>query len=114
MMFGDSVTVVRPTVTRDRWDNDVADWAAATRTVVHGVVVMPTSQIEDATGNRVAVTSGWRLFTAPGRDMDLRATDRVEWQGMSLEVLGEVARYPHPIRPGHVHHVEAQLQQVTG
>lgn len=113
-MFGDSVVVVRAPVARDRWDNDVADWAAATRTTVTRVVVIPTSQVEDAAGNRVAISSGWRLYSAPGTDVDIRATDRVEWQGMSLEVLGEVARYPHPIRPGHVHHVEAQLQQVTG
>lgn len=113
-MFGDSVVVVRAPVVRDRWDNDVADWTTATRTTVTRVVVIPTSQVEDAAGNRVAISSGWRLHSAPGVDIDLRATDRVEWQGMSLEVVGEVARYPHPIRPGHVHHVEAQLQRMTG
>lgn len=114
MMFNDFVTVVRAAVVRDRWDNDTFDWSGATRSVVPGVVVMPTSQIEDAVGNRVAVNTGWRLYSAPGTDVDVLPTDRVEWNGMSLEVIGEVARYPHPIRPGSVHHVEIELRKMTG
>lgn len=114
MIFADTVTVVRAKVVRDRWDNDTLDWAAATRTTVTGVLVMPTSQIEDAAGNRVALSSGWRLYSQPGTDVDLFATDRVEWRAMSLEVIGEVARWPHPLRPGAVHHVEAELRKVTG
>lgn len=114
MIFGDSVTVVRAAVTRDRWDNDTRDWAAATRRKVDKVVVMPAVQVEDSTGNRVALSTGWRMTSAPGVDVDLLATDRVEWQGLSLEVVGEVARYPHPIRPGRVHHVEVLMQRMTG
>lgn len=113
-MFSDAVVVVRPVMGQDRYGNDVFDWGAAIRTPVTDVVVLPTSQVEDATGSRIALSTGWRLYSAPGVDIDLQATDRVEWQDMSLEVLGEVARYPHPIRPGRVHHVEAQLQRMTG
>lgn len=114
MLYLDDVTVVRAPTVRDRWDNDVPDWAAATRTVVSGVAVQPTSQVEDATGRRVALSTGWRLFTRPGVDVDLRAADRVEWKGLSLEVIGEVARWPHPLRPGGVHHVEAELRRLEG
>lgn len=113
-MFHDTVTVVRAPIVRDRWDDDVPDWADATRTDVTGVVVLPTAQIEDAAGNRIAVSSGWRLFSRPGLDIDLRATDRIEWNGQSLEVIGEVARWPHPIRAADVHHVEAELRKVEG
>lgn len=113
-MFLDEVTVVRAATVRDRWDNDVLDWAAATRTTVTDVAVLPTSQVEDATGNRVATSTGWRLYSKPGLDVDLFAADRVEWAGMSLEVIGEVARWPHPIRRGAVHHVEVELRRVAG
>lgn len=114
MMFSDVVVVVRAVTVRDRWDNDVLDWDNANRRVVTDVVVLPTMQIEDAAGVRVALSSGWRLYSRPGIDVDLLATDRVEWDGMSLEVIGDVARWPHPIRRGHIHHIEAELRKVTG
>lgn len=113
-MFPETVVVVRAATVRDRWDNTVQDWGAATRTSVAGVAVLPTSQVEDATGARVSVSTGWRLCSRPGSDVDLRASDRVEWAGMSLEVVGEVARWPHPLRRGAVHHVEAELRKVSG
>lgn len=114
MKYHDTITVVRAPVIRDRWDNDTADWAAATRTVVVDVLVLPSSQIEDAAGNRIAVATGWRLYSAPGVDVDLRASDRVEWQGLSLEVIGEVGRWPHPLRPATIHHIEAELRRMEG
>lgn len=113
-MFHDTVTVVRATTGTDQYGNDTRDWATATRTTVAQVAVLPTTQVEDAAGNRIALSTGWRVFTAPGTDVDLQATDRVEWNGITLEVIGEVARWPHPIRPGAVHHVEADLRRVTG
>ncbi len=114
-MFTDTVVVVRAVVVRDRWDNDTHDWAAAARTTVTGVRVLPSSQAEDAAGTRVAVSTGWRLYSAPGVDVDIRATDRVEWAGLSLEVIGEVARWPHPLRPTPaVHHIEVELRRMEG
>jgi head-tail adaptor len=113
-MFHDTVTVVRPALTQDRYGNEVSDWATATRTAVADVAVLPTSQVEDATGARVSLTTGWRLYSKPGTEPDVRASDRVEWRGFTLEVVGEVARWPHPLRRGAVHHVEAELQKVAG
>ncbi len=113
-MFSDTVTVVRAPVITDRWGNDIPDWGTANRVTVTDVTVLPTSQAEDATGNRVTLTTGWRLYSQPGTDPDIRAADRVEWGGMSLEVIGDVARWPHPLRRGAVHHVEAELRRMEG
>jgi hypothetical protein len=113
-MFHDTVTVVRAAVTQDRYGNDVHDWMSATRTTVTDVAVLPTTQTEDATGARTGVVTGWRLYSKPGTEPDVRASDRVEWRGDTLEVVGEVARWPHPLRRGAVHHVELELRRVTG
>lgn len=51
----------------------------------------------------------WKLYLAP--TADLRATDRVEWDGGSYEVEGEVER--HKAR-GLLHHYSAVLTRVVG
>lgn len=108
-----TVVVVRPGRTVDRYNNEVPDWDAATRTTVERVVVCPSSQVEDEATGRTTVTTGWRLYSEPGTDLDIRAADRIEWLGQTLNVVGEVARYPWPRRGG-VHHVDCRLEVFTG
>lgn len=111
-LFADTVTVLRAEYRTDKYGNptSVLDWENATRTVVSGVSVQPDSSTE-ATGDRNTVITGWRLFTPKGRDIDLLPTDRVEFDGMTLEVDGEVGRFR---MAGRVHHVEARLRRVVG
>lgn len=114
MIFDQTITIVRAAVTRDRYNQQVRDWNNATHTDVSGVSVQPAAQTEDVTSDaREMVTTGWRLQTRSG-DLDLDADDRIEWAGRSLEVVGEIARWPHPLRAGHVHHVEAFLEKRSG
>jgi len=114
-MWTSSVTVLRPNVVTDRYNSERFDWTAPGRTVVDGVNVQPTIMTESTTEPRYQTVSGWRLVSRAGADIDLRATDRVELQdGTVCEVVGEVARWPHPIRPNLVHHVEVDLQRVRG
>lgn len=113
-MFGDTITLVRPQVTQDRYGSDVLDYAAGTRTVVTGVSVQPRTSTEANSDARDMVTTGWRIYTPAGMDLDVTPTDRIEWAGRALEVIGEVARWPHPIRPGAVHHCEIDVQKVSG
>lgn len=111
-LYGDAVTILRAGYLVDAYGNPSSqrDWAHAVRTPVSGVSVQPDVSTE-ATGDRGTIVTGWRLFTPKGRDLDLLATDRVEFGGMTLEVDGEVARYR---MGGRVHHVEARLKRVTG
>lgn len=77
------------------------------------VSLQPVSSREQG-DNRFSVVSGWWLCTQTGVDIDLRDTDRIRYGGLVLSVVGEVLRYPHPIRVDAVHHCEATLEKVSG
>lgn len=112
--FTHTITRVRAAQVTDRYGNLVTDWSAAERVAISGVVVQPVSQTETVTETtRQVVTTGYRVYTEPGSDVDVRATDRIEWSGEVWEVLGEVARWPNPVT-GDVHHVEFDMQRVAG
>lgn len=113
-MFHDTITIVRPVITTDRYGSDSLDYVTGARTVVERVSVQPRSSVEVSADARDMVTTGWRIYSRSGTDLDIQPTDRVEWAARTLEVVGEVARWPHPTRPGAVHHVEVDVQKVSG
>ncbi|WP_394621298.1 hypothetical protein JNUCC0626_20035 [Lentzea sp. JNUCC 0626] len=115
IMFTSSITVLRAPLLVDRYNSERPDWKQATRTRVTGVSVQPTATTETTTEPRDQVVTGWRVYSRAGVDLDVRHTDRVELEnGTVCEVVGEIARWPHPIRPGLVHHVEFDIQRVRG
>lgn len=115
MIFDQVITIVRPQWTQDRYNNTVADWHAAEEIPVRGVSMQPAAQAEDTTSEpRTTITTGYRLHTRPPGDLDLRSSDRVRYSGIELNVVGEVARWPHPIHPHRVHHIEAFLERRSG
>jgi hypothetical protein len=85
--------------------------APATRTAYQGVSVQPAGSTEDVR-DRELLVGKYMLYTSRGFDIDLLATDRVEWNGITLQVDGDPNRWPAP--GGGVHHVEAALKQVSG
>ncbi|AUG87274.1 head closure Hc1 [Streptomyces phage Rowa] len=111
-LHGETVTLVRAPLKVDKYGNATSerDWAAATRTVYPGLMVQPDASNE-ATGDRPSVVTGWRLITPKGRDFPALPTDRVEWDGLTLAVDGEVGRFKVA---GRLHHVEARLKRVSG
>lgn len=89
-----TVTVVHPTgTTDDGYGNAEPDWAGASRTTVAGCSVQPIVGAEETIG-RETVVSRWELF-APD-SAALLATDRVEWDGDTYDVDGEVQRWDFP------------------
>jgi hypothetical protein len=112
-MFDDTVVRVRAGTTTDRGGNTVTDWAHATRTEIRALSVQPTVQDENTGDERTTVVTGWHVLSEPGTAPDVRAEDRIEYQGMTCEVTGEVARWPDPLDGG-VHHVEWTMRRVTG
>ncbi len=120
MIFGDTITIIRPAISRDRYGSDVLDYDTGIRTVVAGVCVQPRSSTEATSASRTTsdarsmVTTGWRIYTPAGMDLDVTPVDRIAWAGRTCEVVGEIARWPHPIRPGSVHHCEVDIEKVTG
>lgn len=113
MFFFDSVVRVRAGTKVDRGGNTVTDWASATRATIDQLNIQPASQTESTDPTRTAVVTGWRLQSAPGTAPDIRAVDRIEWRGMTLEVDGEVAEWPDPL-DGSTHHVEFLMKRATG
>ncbi|MBZ4319534.1 phage head completion protein [Streptomyces huiliensis] len=108
--YAQTVVVVRAPLVTDPYGNAVRDWSAATRATVRRVSVQPDVSTE-ATGDRHVVTTGLRLITRRGADIDLTSADRVEYGGRVLEVDGDVAR---PVLGGRLHHAEARLKEVRG
>ncbi|MEU0808795.1 hypothetical protein [Streptomyces sp. NPDC005970] len=119
MFFFDSVERVRAGTKTDRGGNTVPDWTSATRTTIGQLNIQPASagapgaSSEIQTPERDAVISGWRVQSEPGAWPDITPADRIEWNGMTLEVDGEVGRWPDPL-DGSPHHIEFTMKRATG
>lgn len=114
LLFHQSFTRVRAPLMVDRYQNKKRDWTNAERVVFSGVNIQPAGsppQSDEDTIDRQTTVTGWELQTPEGVDLDLLETDRVEYDGMTLEVDGKVGRWPDPFGPG-VHHVEARLKEI--
>jgi hypothetical protein len=88
------------------YGNQVRDWENAPP-VTYPAEVQPVSSAEDVVDQQRTVTR-WRLFLGPGADLE--ATDRIEWDGATYEVDGDVERWE---RRGVLHHIEAVLMRVN-
>lgn len=115
MIFNQAITRLRAGERVTRSGDTVPDWTAAGPGVTfRRLHVQPLSQSETATAERDARTTSWRVYTRPGVDLDVRATDRIRYEGNVCQVAGEVARWPHPRRPGRVHHIEFTITLEEG
>lgn len=113
-MFYQSFTRVRAPLAEDRYRNKKRDWDNAQFTEMTGVNIQPAGvpvRSDEDTDDRQTTVTAWNLQTPEGVDLDLLETDRILFDGMTLEVDGKVGRWPDPFGPG-VHHVEARLKEV--
>lgn len=106
MRLSDQVTQVRAPLVPDRYGNLRRDWAAATRTV-RPADVQPLSTDEVTVDQQRTITR-WRMVLHPDRDVE--PTDRIEWDGGTYEVDGDVRRWK---RRGAVHHLQAVLMRIN-
>ncbi|MCD9196073.1 hypothetical protein [Streptomyces albireticuli] len=115
MFFDQDIVRLRAGTRVDRGGNAVPDWSpdAVSRLAITEVSIQPTTATETAAPERTAVVTGWHVQSQPGTDLDIRAADRIEWDGMILEVDGEIARWTDPVEGG-IHHVELDLVRATG
>lgn len=110
--YTQTVVILRAPFVVDRYGNETSerDWDRAARTTVRGLAVQPDASTEED-GDRPAVTTGLRLMTRRGVDIDLIPGDRVIALGRLRETDGDVARWAVG---GRHHHTEARLKEVTG
>ncbi|MEW2578346.1 hypothetical protein [Streptomyces syringium] len=113
MVFHQSLVRVRAGTKTDRGGNTVPDWSETDRVTISRVSVQPNLQTEATDPTRTVAVTGWRVLSEPGTDADIRAEDRIEWNGMTLEVQGEVARWAE-FQHGGTHHIEFVMTRVTG
>jgi hypothetical protein len=114
-VFYQTIVRLRAGTRTDRGGNTVPDWAEnrVSRLSVSQVSVQPTTQAEANDVTRSRAVTGWQVISAPGVDADIQARDRIEWGGMTLEVIGEVGRYAD-FGDGSTHHIEFVMQRATG
>jgi hypothetical protein len=111
----DTAVVLRAPITTDRYGAETRDWAAATETVLTGITMQPLGSrtvratVEDTEDREW--TSEKYILAAPST-ADLLATDRVLWQGITLEMDGPSQLWPGP--DGQLHHYEAALRRLAG
>lgn len=114
-MFDQEFTRLRAPLVESRLGAKVRDWPHAAELLIEDVSVQPTTTSESTTEARDQNVIGWRIRSRGGVDLDVVGSDRVRLEnGAVCEVIGEIARWPHPIKPGAVHHVEFDVQRVTG
>ncbi|MEU9470423.1 hypothetical protein AB0D78_28165 [Streptomyces avermitilis] len=114
-MFHQTIVRVRAGIRTDRGGNKVTDWSPdkVSRLPVSSVSVQPATQTEANDATRSQVVTGWQVISAPGADADIQANDRIEWGGMTLEVVGEVGRFLD-FSDSSTHHLEFVMRRSTG
>lgn len=106
MILRDQVVRRRAALVSSGYGNQAPDWPNAT-SVTYPAEVQPISSTEDVVDQDRTVTR-WRLFLDSAADVV--ATDRIEWDGNTYQVDGDVERWK---RRGILHHLEAVLLKVT-
>jgi len=115
MMFNQTAVRVRAGERTDRGGNTVVDWSpgAVDRLTVTGLNIQPNQQAESVNESRNAVVTGYRVQSAEGTSPDIMAVDRIEWNGQTFEVDGEVAVWPE-LFSDTVHHIDFVMVRATG
>jgi hypothetical protein len=109
----DVLVRVRAPVVDDPYGNPVRDWDAATSTDLSGWRVQPVQGSRQNTADtlpRDGLERRQRAFGPP--DADVLRTDRIEWQGETWIVDGDVDRWRSPT--GRLAHTELILQRMEG
>jgi len=102
-----TITVVHPgTKPVDYGTGTQPDWDNATRTEVAGCSVQPAPAAE-YTIDRDSFITRWQVY-APS-SIDVAAIDRIEWNGTSYDVDGDVLRWEF----GALSHVALNLRRST-
>lgn len=114
--FTSQIAILRPKVVEDEFSSGTTlDWSSPDEVPVEFLVSVQPLASSEGPVERPQVVTGWQLITPPGRDLPLRSIDRVKMpSGLTFAVIGDILRFPHPIKPNGVHHVEAMLERVSG
>lgn len=107
MKYADHVTILNAPHVEDGYNGGQRpDWPNATATRVPAAVQWQSTR-EDVEGRQTTISRA-TINTPP--DAPLKATSRVQWDGLTFEVDGEAALHKRRGRP---HHLEGVLRVVN-
>lgn len=107
MLFRDTGVRLRGTVTTGSYGSEEIDWSAPDELTL-ACEFQPISGTEDVQQQQRTETR-WRVFLDAGADITAR--DRFRFDGTDYEVVAEPERWR---MNGRAHHVEVEVQLVTG
>jgi hypothetical protein len=105
-LLTDSVTRRRAPLTSAGYGNQARDWTTAT-SQAYPARVSPVSSTEQVVEQPRTLTR-WKCTVGP--TADLASTDRIEWDGATYEIDGDVERHKSPRG---LHHQTVILMRVA-
>jgi len=103
------ITVKRANLV-DKRGTTVADWTNPLTFTIQGCSVQPSTSTRDFDGRTLGISEEWTLYAPTGAN--LKAGDRVYWQGSVFEINGAPMPWESPT--GRISHVFARLNEWRG
>ena len=95
-----TLTIVKPGTTTSR-GSTVYDWEhPASSTDIAGCSVQPASTSLSQDGRILGIADGWTAYVPEGTDV--KAGDRIEFDGQIFEINGEPRKWTGPSRTSHI------------
>lgn len=104
----DTIKRIRPG-TKESRGSIIPDWATATEKEIAGCSMQPASTSLSQDGRVLGLLDEYTLFLPP--DADVKAGDRISYNGQLFEINGEVRIQPAALR---LDHIELRLRRHAG
>lgn len=104
----DTVTRIRPG-TKESRGSIIPDWSTAKEKKIAGCSMQPASNSLSQDGRVLGLLDEYTLFLPP--DADVKAGDRISYNGQLFEIDGEVRIQPAALR---LDHIELRLRRHAG
>ena len=99
---------IRPS-TKESRGSMILDWSNTTNLTIEGCSMQPASTTLSEDGRVLGISDLYTLFTPPDADID--AGDRIEFEGKTFTVVGDVRVQPAASR---IQHKEISLRRYHG
>ena len=96
-----TIAVVRAKTTITSRGSEVPDWTNTEKTTVTGCSIQPASTSLSQDGRILGIADGWTAYVPEGTDV--KAGDRIEFDGQIFEINGAPRKWTGPSRTSHIH-----------
>lgn len=95
-----TITVARAKTTTTSRGSEVPDWTNTDKTTVSGCSIQPASTSLSQDGRILGIADGWTAYVPEGTDV--KAGDRIEFDGQIFEINGAPRKWTGPMRTSHI------------